>query len=566
MAGTKKFPSFPASSITAGMCATLIVAALILTLSTTARASQVDQASGAQTAPVVIDGYELFRLSGISARPAEQRATEIAGRIKGIAADWSMSGKSLRTIKAQEQTRVLAADRLVMIITDADADVEGIPRQVLSELYLDKIRGVIERYRQERTPRVLLVNSAYAAGATLLLAVIVFVIIRVSRRLEQWIDNRYKAKLQGVRIQSFQLVQAEKFWHGVHGGLHAVRVIAIVLLCLVYAHYVCNLYPWTRLLAKRGGALLLDPLRTMAGGILAAIPNLAFIAVLILVLRYVLKLARLFFSGIENGTVTISGFDRDWALPTYKILRMLIIALGAVVAYPYVPGSQSDAFKGVSIFVGIVFSLGSTSAIANIIAGYMMTYRRAFKVGDRIKVMDLVGDVVEMRLQVTHLRSLKNEEIIVPNSQILSSHVINYTRLAKEHGLILHTTVGIGYETPWRQVEAMLLLAAERTPGLLREPPPFVLQTQLGDFCVTYEINVYCDAPAESLKLYTLLHRNILDVFNEFGVQIMTPAYEVDPEQAKVVPKEKWFEAPAKGFEIRDSKFESAKPGSGPEK
>jgi small-conductance mechanosensitive channel len=195
----------------------------------------------------------------------------------------------------------------------------------------------------------------------------------------------------------------------------------------------------------------------------------------------------------------------------------------------------------------------------------MMTYRRAFKVGDRVKVLDLIGDVTEIRLQVTHIRSLKNEEIIVPNSQILGSHVINYSRLAKDQGLILHTTVGIGYETPWRQVEAMLLMAAERTPGLMREPPPFVLQKALGDFCVTYEINVHSDRPQESQKLYTALHQNILDIFNEYGVQIMTPAYEGDPEQAKVVPKEKWFEAPAKGFEIRDSKFKSTKPGSDPE-
>lgn len=175
-----------------------------------------------------------------------------------------------------------------------------------------------------------------------------------------------------------------------------------------------------------------------------------------------------------------------------------------------------------------------------------MTYRRAFRVGDRIRVMDIIGNVTEIRLQVTHLHSLKNEEIIIPNSQILNSHVINYSTLARKGQLILHTTVGIGYETPWRQVEAMLLVAAERTPGLLRQPPPFVLQKELGDFCVTYEINAFCDRPQESEKFYAVLHQNILDAFNEYGVQIMTPAYEGDPEKAKVVPREKWFEAPAK--------------------
>jgi small-conductance mechanosensitive channel len=245
------------------------------------------------------------------------------------------------------------------------------------------------------------------------------------------------------------------------------------------------------------------------------------------------------------GTVQIKGFDPDWALPTFRILRLLVIVFALVVAYPYVPGSQSEAFKGISILVGVIFSLGSSSAVANVIAGYTMIYRRAFKVGDRIKIDTIIGDVTEMRLQVTHLRSPKNEEITIPNSTILSSSVTNFSRLAREQGLILHTTVGIGYETPWRQVEAMLLEAAQRTPGLLRKPAPFVLLLSLDDFAVTYELNVYCDQPQESLNLYAALHRNILDLFNEHGVQIMTPAYMGDPATPKIVPRDQWFAPPA---------------------
>jgi small-conductance mechanosensitive channel len=157
--------------------------------------------------------------------------------------------------------------------------------------------------------------------------------------------------------------------------------------------------------------------------------------------------------------------------------------------------------------------------------------------------------VIEMRLQVTHLRTIKDEEVIIPNSTILNNEVVNYSSLAKTRGLILHTTVGIGYETPWRQVEAMLLMAAERTPGLMREPVPFVRQLALGDFAVTYEVNVYCDNAQAMSPIYTALHENVLDVFNEHGVQIMTPAYEGDPEQPKVVPKEQWFSAPAQPAE-----------------
>jgi small-conductance mechanosensitive channel len=270
------------------------------------------------------------------------------------------------------------------------------------------------------------------------------------------------------------------------------------------------------------------------------------LAIIVLITVYVLKLTRLFFNEIEKGTLTLKGFYPEWAQPSYRISRLLVIAFAAVVAFPYIPGSESPAFKGISIFLGVLFSLGSTSFIANILAGYALTYRRVFKIGDRVKISDFIGDVVETKLQVTHLRTIKNEEIIVPNSMIVNSHVINYSSLAREKGLILHTSVTIGYDAPWRQVHAMLLMAAEKTPGLLREPPPFVLQKSLDDFYVNYELNVYTDNPLEMARLYSELHQNIQDAFNEYGVQIMSPSYRFDPDQPKVVPKDKWYVAPAK--------------------
>jgi small-conductance mechanosensitive channel len=258
-----------------------------------------------------------------------------------------------------------------------------------------------------------------------------------------------------------------------------------------------------------------------------------------------LRLVRLFFEAIEHRSVTFTGFDAEWAQPTYKLVRIAIVAFGLIVAYPYIPGSQSDAFKGVSLFIGIVFSLGSSSAISNIIAGYMMTYRRAFRVGDRVKIGDAVGEVIQIRLQVTHLRSFKNEEIVIPNSEILSGEVINFTSLSRDRGLILHTDVGIGYETPWRQVEALLLTAASRTSGLGDKPAPFVNIKSLGDFAVVYELNAPGGDPLTLGRQYTALHQNVLDVFNEHGVQIMTPAYEGDPPEPKIVKREDWYLAPA---------------------
>ena len=195
--------------------------------------------------------------------------------------------------------------------------------------------------------------------------------------------------------------------------------------------------------------------------------------------------------------------------------------------------------------MGVLFSLGSTSVISNVIAGYTMTYRRAFRVGDRVKIGATVGDVMEMRVLVTHVKTPKNEEVVIPNSTILGGEVTNYSTMARAQGLILHTIVGIGYDVPWRQVEAMLLLAAERTEGLLQEPGPFVRQKSLGDFAVNYELNAYCDDPSQMPKLCSEMHRNIQDVFNENGVQIMSPAYRGDPAEPKIVPKEQWYSPPA---------------------
>ena len=226
------------------------------------------------------------------------------------------------------------------------------------------------------------------------------------------------------------------------------------------------------------------------------------------------------------------------ALPTYKIVRFALVAFGIVVAYPYLPGSQSDAFKGVSLFVGVLFSLGSTSAISNLIAGYVLIYRRVFKVGDMVKIADVIGEVTEFRIQVTRLRSFKNKR--------------SCFRIPRSSGPRLPTTAcspaargSSSYETPWRQVEAILLAAAEGTPGILRTPAPFVLQRALANCAVTYELNVYCANAQRMLEVYADMHRQILDVFNQYNVQIMTPLYIADPPEPKVVPPAQWYAAPA---------------------
>jgi small-conductance mechanosensitive channel len=500
---------------------------------------------GSSTAPITLDGKVLFRVRGVSAYPAEQRARAIAERIEALAADATIQTTALRTVETEHSTDIMVGEQRIMGVFDVDARLEGLARQPLAQAFMKRIDVAVQAYRKEREPDKLLSHTLYALAATVLVIGLLLAIHWMFRRLNARIEQRYQTRIQKLESKSLKFVRAEQLKTALHRTLQTVRTLVVLVLLYVYLQFALSLYPWTRPLAERLLTLLINPLATMGAALLASVPNLVFIAILVVVTRYVLRLTRLFFETVEQGTITISGFEREWSPPTYRIIRLFIVAFAVVVAYPYIPGSESAAFKGVSLFLGVIFSLGSSSIIANLIAGYTMTYRRAFRVGDRIKVSDFIGDVTDVRLMVTYLRSLKNEEIIVPNSLILSSHVINYSSLARQQGLILHTTVGIGYETPWRQVEAMLLMAAERTPGLLRQPPPFVLQQVLGDFCVTYELNVYCDKAAAMYRLYTELHRNILDVFNEYNVQIMTPAYERDPEQPKVVPKEAWFAEPA---------------------
>jgi small-conductance mechanosensitive channel len=498
------------------------------------------------TAPVVIDGVELFRVRGVSAFPAEQRAQAIEAAIRRVAADPAIPVERVEIVAGDVRTEIRVGDQPLLFVYDADARLEGVRRETLALGFQLRIRSAIGAYRSDRAPATLARHAAYAIGATLVFGAGIALTLWAGRRLDAGLTSRYRRRIEAIEVQSRNILPAERLFAAVRGVLGATRAGVLLLMAWAWGSTVLGLFPWTRGHAGRLADYVLDPLVRISTGLFGYLPNLIFLVILVFVTRYGLRILHLLAEAVARGAITFSRFEPDWAWPTYRIGRIAIVALVIVVAYPYIPGSESEAFKGISIFVGIVFSLGSSSVVSNILAGYSLIYRRTFKVGDRVKIDDVLGDVVEMRLQVTHLRSPKNEEVIVPNSQILNSKVVNYTSFARQHGLILHTTVGIGYEVPWRQVESMLLLAAERTPGLLPAPKPFVRQLALGDFAVTYELNAHCSDAQQMIPLYTELHRNVLDVFNEYGVQIMTPAYEGDPEQPKLVPPEQWYAPPAK--------------------
>src|SRR5512143_92892 len=531
----------------------LILIALLLSLASSQTVYSADspqpaagREDGVQTASVRIDGVVLFMVRGITAYPAKERAAAIADRIITLADDAAVKADSVVAIESDKSTDIMAGDRFIMSVLDGDAELDKVPRQVLAKAYAAKIRTTIESYRRDRGSRSIVRSAAVAAGAALALIVLILLIRWGFRKLIALVEVRFTTRIRELQAKSHDIVRTEWISTVLRSALRTGRLILVLILVFFYLELVLSLFPWTKSYAIPLLELVLGPLHDMGIAVLDYLPKLIFLIVLFFVVRYALNILRAFFLGIERGRITFHGVEAEWGIPMYKIARLGIIAFAVVVAYPYIPGSESPAFKGVSLFLGVVFSLGSSSSISNIVAGYMVIFRRVYKVGDRVKIGSQMGDVVEVRLQVTHLRTIKNEEVIVPNSLIINTEVVNYSSLARKGGLILHTTVTIGYDTPWRQVHAMLLKAAEGTPGLLKEPRPFVFQTGLNDFYVSYELNAYTDRPLEMVSIYSDLHQNIQDAFNEHGVQIMSPHYLGDPAQAKIVPKEHWYQPPAK--------------------
>ena len=269
------------------------------------------------------------------------------------------------------------------------------------------------------------------------------------------------------------------------------------------------------------------------------LPNLITIAVIIFVFRYVLRGIKYLKSEIELERLKLPGFYPDWASPTYQIIRVLVVAFMIVVIFPYLPGSDSPIFKGVSVFLGFLFTFGSAGSLSNLISGIILTYMRLYKIGDRIKIGNTVGDVVEKNILVTRIKTIKNEIVSVPNSTVMSSHTVNFTSEAERDGLIVHSTVTIGYDVPWNLVHETLIEAAQKTEFVLEDPKPFVLQTSLNDFYVSYEINAYTHHASRQALIYSELHAHIQDCCNAREIEIMSPHYTAARDgNTKAVPEE----------------------------
>ena len=285
------------------------------------------------------------------------------------------------------------------------------------------------------------------------------------------------------------------------------------------------IFPQTEGLAYQLLGYIWNPIRGIFVGIIDYVPKLFTIIVIWYAVKYLVRLVLYLAREVEAGRLKINGFYPDWAMPTFHIARFLLYAFMIAMIYPYLPGSDSGVFQGISVFVGLIVSLGSSTVIGNIIAGLVITYMRPFKMGDRIKLNDTTGDIIEKTPLVTRIRTPKNEVVTVPNSFIMSSHTVNYSTSAREYGLIIHSEVSIGYDIPWRQVNQILIDAALNTPGVVDDPRPFVLETSLSDWYPVYQINAYIKQADKMAQIYSDLHQNIQDKFNEAGIEIMSPHY-----------------------------------------
>ncbi len=345
---------------------------------------------------------------------------------------------------------------------------------------------------------------------------------RVLDKVSAWgLTTKYSLKIQRV-----ELLSGAQISDGLTGLLRGLRFVAYVSLIYLYVTSVLGFFPATRKLSVELLNYLIEPIGMIGREFIASVPDIIAIAIIIVVTNYVIKLIHMFFNGLERGAITFQGFHREWATPTYKIVRFFVLVLAAVAIFPYIPGSHSEAFRGISVFLGVLVSLGAAGAFSNIVAGVVLTYMRPFSVGDRVKIADTVGDITEKTLLVTRIRTIKNVDVTIPNALVLSSHIINFSSSAmKPPPLILHTSVTIGYDAPWQKVHELLIAAAKRTTHILETPEPFVLQTSLNDFYVTYEINAYTGAPNKMAAIYSELHQHVQDQFNEAGVEIMSPHY-----------------------------------------
>ena len=476
--------------------------------------------------PVIAEGDTLFYLFTKRGGYAPQQRAQMTGAaIEEIGKRFNLRPDSVSIDHSDFVSDLMYGNKVLLSLTDQDALWEGVSRDSLAK---ERRQNVITKLHEMKAE-----HSVWRMAKRILYFLLVIAGQYLLFRLTNWLFRKLKVrilrlkdtKIKPVSIQGYELLDAQKQANLLVFLAGIGRYILMGIQLVITVPLIFIIFPQTEGLAYRLLGYIWNPIRNIFVDIIDYIPNLFTIVVIWYAVKYLVRMVLYLAREIEAGRLKFNGFYPDWAMPTFHIVRFLLYAFMIAMIYPYLPGSKSGVFQGISVFVGLIVSLGSSTVIGNIIAGLVITYMRPFKMGDRIKLNDTTGDIIEKTPLVTRIRTPKNEVVTVPNSFIMSSHTVNYSTSAREYGLIIHSEVSIGYDVPWRQVNQILIDAALNTPGVVDDPRPFVLETSLSDWYPVYQINAYIKEAHKMAQIYSDLHQTIQDKFNEAGIEIMSPHY-----------------------------------------
>jgi small-conductance mechanosensitive channel len=509
-----------------------------------------------QGVPVKPYGQTVFTYyAGIGPFTPVDRAREMERRITMLAESPFYVSDSLKVIHRGDIVELAYGDVSFGLVTAGDSIAENKGVLKVANERIDRIKICIESYKETHSKEYLIRSIIYSGVSLILLILLILLVRRLFRFSERKIRSWKGTKKVFFRILNYELLDKNRQIQALLFLNKVLRIFTFLGFLFIGLTIMFYLLPWTKIYTLEFINILLAPVKNFLRSLWEYLPNLITIVVILIIAFYINRFFRFLKREIEREALNIPGFYPEYALPTYNILRVIVYIFTLIVIWPYIPGSDSKVFQGVSIFLGLVFSLTSTSLLSNIMAGFSLTYTRAFRLGDRVKIGDVVGDVIEKSMLVTKVRTIKNEEITIPNSKIMSTEVINYSKEAPKDGLIIYTSVTIGYDSPWRQIHELLISAALATDGLLKDPNPFVLQTSLDDFYISYQINAYTHEANKMAELYSSLHQNIQDKFNEAGMEIMSPHYKSIRDGNAIAIPEKYRE---KGY--RPPSFKVDKP------
>lgn len=460
---------------------------------------------------------------------ASDRAESISKKIESLYQDPFFKADSL-TVQQNEDSYDITYNKemVIMAVSDLDALWFNKTAVELSKEYLQNIKNQVVLKKRENSVVNWVKKIAIALAVLLGLIVLIRLINKFFKKGEHFFEVKNQQLFDYLSARKIKVFTPEQIKTLILKAYNVVRILVIILLIYLSLPLLFSIFPQTKNLTGQLIQWILTPIISSLDAIVKFLPNLITIIVIYFIFRYAIKALRYFVVEISVGNIQLSGFHKDWAKPTFNILKFVLYAFMLVIIWPYLPGSDSAAFQGVSVFLGILISLGSSSAITNMVAGLVITYMRPFKIGDRVKIGEHVGDVVEKTMLVTRIKTIKNEDITVPNSAVLSGSTINYSAncyAEDSPGLIVHTTITIGYDVPWKLLHEVLIKAALKTDFIMPKPRPFVLQTSLEDFYVAYQINAYTKEGNKQALIYSSFHQNIQDACNEAGIEIMSPHY-----------------------------------------